>query len=140
MGHGMIAYSLPLARYPDTYNGEPLCYAGLAAQKHHYSLYLTCAYQSAADAFSLADAFARAGKKLDMGKSCVRFKSLHDLPLPAIGAFIAATPPDAFIERYEATRATPPAAAKRATAESAAKRSTTKRSAKRSATPRTRPR
>lgn len=46
MGYGMIVHSIPLARYPDTYNGQPLCYAARAAQKHHYSLYLTCAYQA----------------------------------------------------------------------------------------------
>lgn len=33
MGHGMIAYNIPLERYPETYNGQPLCYAAIAAQK-----------------------------------------------------------------------------------------------------------
>lgn len=106
MAYGMIGYGIPLERYPDTYNGQPLCYAALAAQKNHYALYLMSAYQVGADADSLKKAFARAGKKLDMGKSCVRFKSLDDLPLPAIGEFIASITPEQFIARYEAARAT----------------------------------
>ena len=101
MASGMIGYGIPLERYPDTYNGQPLCYAALAAQKHHYSLYLMCAYNDDGDLQRLKDAFARAGKKLDMGKSCVRFKSLDDLPLPAIGEVIASVSPEQFITRYE---------------------------------------
>jgi hypothetical protein len=107
MDYGMIGYAIPLARYPDTYNGRPLCYAGLAAQKNHCALYLMSAYADDAQADWLKQAFAHAGKKLDMGKSCVRFKSLDDLPLPAIGEFIASTTPDQFIARYEAARAAP---------------------------------
>jgi hypothetical protein len=71
----MITYEIPLTRYPETYNGQPLAYVALAAQKNKYSLYLTCAYMDEARAMRLRDAHARAGKKLDMGKSCVRFKS-----------------------------------------------------------------
>lgn len=116
MEYGMIGYGIPLERYPDTSNGQPLCYAGLAAQKHHYALYLMSAYGDGADADWLRDAFARAGKKLDMGKSCVRFKSLDDLPLPAIGEFIASVTPERFIARYEAARSAPrPAQARRTT-------------------------
>lgn len=105
MGYGMIAYNIPLERYPETYNGQPLCYAAIAAQKNHYSLYLMCAYQTEEGAW-LKNEFVRAGKKLDMGKSCVRFKSLDDLPLSAIGEHIARTSPERFIAQYEASRAT----------------------------------
>jgi hypothetical protein len=132
MAWGMIGYGIPLERYPDTYNGQPLCYVALAAQKNYYSLYLTCAYNDEADAQRLKDAFARAGKTLDMGKSCVRFKSLQDLPLPAIGDLIASVPPDRFIERYERIRAEPRAArpAKSATSRTpVAKKSAAKESA-----------
>ena len=117
MGYGMIAYNIPLERYPETYNGQPLCYAAIAAQKHHYSLYLTCVYQAADEREWLKNEFVRAGKKLDMGKSCVRFTSLDDLPLPAIGELIARTTPERFIAQYEASRAAPRRAAssKRAT-------------------------
>ena len=105
MAFGMIGWGVPLARYPHTYNGQPLGLVALAAQKHHFALYLNCAYQSPGEASWLAEAFARAGKRLDMGKSCVRFKSLADLPLDAIGEFVSRTGVDDFIAQYEAARA-----------------------------------
>lgn len=104
MGLGMITYEVPLTRYPKTYNGKPLMYVALAAQKNNYSLYLTCAYMDEARSERLREAFARAGKKIDMGKSCIRFKSLDDLKLDAIAAEIASTSPEDFIARYEASR------------------------------------
>jgi hypothetical protein len=100
MSWGMIAYEVPLKRHADTYNGQPLMYAALAAQKNNYSLYLTCAGRDR----ELRAAFAEMGKKADMGKSCVRFKKLDDLPLAAIGRILAATPVDAFIASHEAAR------------------------------------
>jgi uncharacterized protein YdhG (YjbR/CyaY superfamily) len=104
MSFGMIGYGIPLARYPNTYNKQPLGYVALAAQKNGYSLYLMGAYQGEDDA-RVREAFARAGKKLDMGKSCIRFKRLEDLPLDALGEIIAATPPEVFIAHYESARA-----------------------------------
>lgn len=124
MDYGMIGYAIPLDRYANTYNGQPLCYAGIAAHKAHYSLYVMSAYGGGAKADWLKQAFARAGKRLDMGKSCVRFKSLDDLPLPAIGEFIASTTPDQFIAAYEAARGAPRQAPARTS-------TTTKRSAAR---------
>jgi hypothetical protein len=103
MAYGMIGYGIPLERYPRTYNGQPLSYAAIAAQKNYYSLYLTCTYMGGQEQ-ALRDAFARAGKKLDMGKSCVRFKKLDDLPLDDIGRIIASIPPEAYIAHYEAAR------------------------------------
>jgi uncharacterized protein YdhG (YjbR/CyaY superfamily) len=102
MEFGMISYGIPLERYPDTYNGRPLGYVAIAAQKNHYSLYLMGVYGFPEHERALREAFAKAGKKLDMGKSCVRFKSLDDIPLDAIGDSIASVPPDALIEHYEA--------------------------------------
>lgn len=104
MNWGMISYELPLERYPDTYNGQPLMYAGLAAQKNHYAVYLTALYQDSEDEKHFRADFARTGRKLDMGKSCVRFRKLDDLPLDLIAKTIASTPPEKFIERYEASR------------------------------------
>lgn len=104
--YGMISWFVPLSRYPDTYNKQPLGYVALAAQKNYYSLYLTGAYMDAARTRSLADEFEKAGKKLDMGKSCVRFKKLDDLPLDVIGQAVASTPPDELIAQYEASRKT----------------------------------
>ena len=104
MNWGMIAYEVPLSRYPDTYNGQPLCYAALAAQKNYCAVYLMGVYQDPGQLATLGAAFRKAGKKLDMGKSCVRFRTLEDLPLDAIGNIVAATPLEAFLERYEAGR------------------------------------
>ena len=100
MNWGMITYEVPLERQPKTYNGQPLCFAGLAAQKNHLSLYFM-----PVDAQALARlkaAFKKAGKKLDMGKSCIRFKRADDLPLEALGAEIAAVPVDKFVSYVEA--------------------------------------
>ena len=104
MGFGMITYEIPLERYPDTYNRKPLSYVCLAAQKHYCALYLMGVYQDPEKAAKLKGAFASEGKKADMGKSCVRFRTAEDLPLEAIGRMIAATSVDQFIAQYEASR------------------------------------
>jgi hypothetical protein len=101
---GMICYEVPLERYPKTYNGQPLSYAALAAQKNYFALHLMCVYQDSEQERQLRDGFERAGKKLDMGKSCLRFRRLEDLPLDVIGQVIASTPPEEFIEMYESSR------------------------------------
>jgi uncharacterized protein YdhG (YjbR/CyaY superfamily) len=101
---GMISYEIPLERYPDTYNKKPLCYVALAAQKNYYALYLMGAYAKPGQPEALAKAFAAAGKKLDMGKSCLRFKKVDDLPLDAIGRIIADVPPEEMIEFARSAR------------------------------------
>jgi hypothetical protein len=101
---GMISYGIPLEVYPRTYNGQPLGYAALAAQKNHYALYLMAVYGDPAREARLREGFTQAGKKLDMGKSCVRFHRLEDLPLDVIGEVIASTPPDKLIASYERSR------------------------------------
>lgn len=101
---GMINYEVPLERYPKTYNGQPLAYLSLAAQKNHYALYLNSVYQDPEQEARLRDGFKEAGKKLDLGKSCLRFKKLDDLPMNVLAELVAGTPPDAFIARYEASR------------------------------------
>ena len=105
MSWGMISWEMPLEHYPDTYNGQPLVYAGLAAQKNHNALYLNCIYASEARTERLRAAFAAEGKKLDMGKSCIRFKRADQLAQPALAEAIASTPAQAFIAEYEASRA-----------------------------------
>lgn len=104
IGYGMICYTIPLERYPDTYNEQPACYVALAAQKNHYAVYLTGVYGDPKKEKVLADAFQKIGKKMDMGKSCLRFKKLEDVPLDAIGKVIASMPPEALIEKMEAAR------------------------------------
>lgn len=86
--YGMISWFVPLSRYPDTYNKQPLCLAGLASQKNHMSMYLMTVYGHAPTLSWFKKAYAAAGKKLDMGKSCVRFKKLDDVPLDVIGELV----------------------------------------------------
>lgn len=104
MAFGMIGWGIPLSRYPDTYNGQPLGYVALAAQKHAYSLYLMGLYAGDGRQQALRAAAAAEGKALDMGKSCLRFKRPEDLPLQAIGELIASIPVDDHIALYEASR------------------------------------
>jgi hypothetical protein len=101
---GHISYEVPLERFPESYNGQPLCYAGLAAQKNHYALYLMGAYANPKVGKTLASEFKKRGKKLDIGKSCLRFKALDDLPLDVIANVIASTPVDEMIAYYEKSR------------------------------------
>ena len=101
---GMITYQIPLERYPNTYNGQPLCYAALASQKNHMAVYLTCVHGCKEIDAWFREEFRKAGKKLDMGKSCVRFKKLEDLPLAVIGKTIKRVSPKAYIAQYEASR------------------------------------
>lgn len=104
MQYGMIGYVIPLERYPKTYNGQPLAYVSLASQKNYMSLYLMCVYGDAEVERWFAEGFRSAGKKLNMGKSCVRFKKIEDLPLELIGETIARMPVADFIATYEASR------------------------------------
>ncbi len=104
MAWGMISWEVPIEVSGPTYNKQPLVYAALAAQKNYSSLYLNCAYASAERTGQLRRAFADAGKKLDMGKSCIRFKRADDLPLDAIAREIGSTTPEEFARVYTAQR------------------------------------
>lgn len=101
----MIGYYIPLERYPNTYNKQPLSIATLGSQKNHMALHLMGVYGDPKMERWFKERFAESGKKLDMGKSCVRFKKLEDLPLDVIGEAISRVTPDEFIRRYEAARA-----------------------------------
>jgi alkylated DNA nucleotide flippase Atl1 len=102
---GAITWEVPLARYPDTYNGQPLCYVALAAQKNHYAVYLMGVYGDPAQAQWLEAEFLKAGKKLEMGKACLRFRKLDDLPLGVIGKAVSRVRVKDFLARYEEIRA-----------------------------------
>jgi hypothetical protein len=123
MHYGMIYYHIPFSRLAETYNGQPLCYAGLAAQKNHYALYLMGAYGSEAAAKKLKDGFKNAGKKLDMGKSCLRFKSVSDLPLDVVGDCIASMSAEEYIAHYERSRLMTKAGARKAARKAAPRKS-----------------
>lgn len=101
MNWGMIAYEVPLDRYPDTYNRQPLMYMALAAQKNHYAVYSSGVYMDPEGEEWVRGEFEKAGKKLDMGKSCIRFRKLENLPLDVIGRISAAKTVDDFIQTYE---------------------------------------
>jgi uncharacterized protein YdhG (YjbR/CyaY superfamily) len=103
-GWGGITYEIPLKDFPNTYNGQPLCYAALTAKKNYNTLHLMVPYGDPKQRKQLEDAFAKAGKKLDMGKACIHFKTADDLPLPAIGKLIAAVPPAKYIQAYQQSR------------------------------------
>jgi uncharacterized protein DUF1801 len=100
--YGIIAWSIPLSTFPDTYNGQPLCCAALAANKNYNSLHLMgAAYGSKEKAF-LRQEFEKRGKRFDMGQGCLRFRTLDDLPLDVIGEVIQRTPAKALIAMHEA--------------------------------------
>jgi hypothetical protein len=103
MAWGMISWEVPLEVSGPTYNGQPLVHTALAAQKNHNALYLNCAYTSPERGERLRAAFAAAGKKLDMGKSCLRFRRAEDLAQEAIREALTVTP-DELIRSYEASR------------------------------------
>jgi hypothetical protein len=105
---GMPSWVVPLEVYPDTYNAHPLAVAALAAQKNYTSLYLNCVYLNDENARSFQTAWQSTGKKLDMGKSCLRFRSYSDLAAEVIADVIRATPPGALIAEYEKARAALP--------------------------------
>ena len=104
MGYGMIMWSVPLSVLPDTYNGYPLCYAALAAQKRHFALYLMGPYGSPTLMTELKAGYMAAGLKLDMGKSCLRFKSLDDLALDVVGRVISRVPMATYVAIYQQSR------------------------------------
>ena len=104
MQYGMIGYSIPLSRYPVTYNKQPLGYIGLASQKNYMSLYLMTVYGNPEVEEWFHERYRATGKKLDMGKSCLHFKSVDDLPLDLIAEVVGKTAVDEYIRYYEAAR------------------------------------
>jgi uncharacterized protein YdhG (YjbR/CyaY superfamily) len=96
---GMITYQVPLNIYPDTYNKKPLMYAALANQKNHMAVYLTGIYMDEELNQDFENKYKETGKRYDVGKSCVRFRKLEDLPLELIGESIGAISMEDFIER-----------------------------------------
>lgn len=108
MNWGVINWGIPLEEFSNTYNGQPLCYVGLGAQKSYNSLYLMGAYASSNGEYTspfsqqlLVDAFRKAGKRLDMGKCCLHFKKLDDLELTSVAKVIAMSTPKEYIAYYK---------------------------------------
>lgn len=104
MQYGMIGYFVPHSVYPPGYHcdpKQPLPFACLAAQKNSYSLHLMCLYSSPSHQAWFRNAWTGAGKKLDMGKACVRFKKLDDVPLEVLAEAIRRVPVEETIAVYE---------------------------------------
>ncbi|HRN71194.1 MAG TPA: DUF1801 domain-containing protein [Candidatus Woesebacteria bacterium] len=107
MQYGMIGYVVPLSTYPNGYldrKNEPILYIALASQKNHIAVYLSNIYSDKNLEEKFISEFKATGKKLDMGKSCVRFKKLEDVPLDVIGNAVAATSVGEYIKIYESRK------------------------------------
>jgi hypothetical protein len=103
--YGMIGYYVPHRVYPAGYHcdpKQPLGFAGLGSQKNYMSLYLMCTYGDADRALRFREAWAKTGKKLDMGKACLRFKKVEDLALDVIADTIRGMPAKKYVEHCEA--------------------------------------
>jgi hypothetical protein len=101
MSWRVINWGIPLSQFANTYNGHPLCYIALGAQKNYASLYLMGCSGDAKQTDYLKDEFKKAGKKFDMGKSCLHFKTLDDLELKSVGKVIGMVTPEQFLDRYK---------------------------------------
>lgn len=111
---GMVAWYVPLSRFAKTYNGQPLSVACLAVQKDYTSLYLTGCYGDERARARLEAAYAKAKMKLNMGKSCLRFRSLDELLVPAVEEALGAVSPQALIDTHERAHSPEARAARRA--------------------------
>lgn len=107
--YGMLGYYVPHRVFPAGYHcdpKQPLPFAGLASQKNHLSLYLMCVYMDEASGTAFRQAWAKTGKKLDMGKACIRFHDADQVALDVLGDTIRRFPAKRWIEVYEASRGT----------------------------------
>ncbi len=101
---GMPSYFVPLSEYPSGYNcqpDQPLPFVGFASQKNHMAFYGFCIYIDEVLKDRFVEDWKKTGKKLDMGKSCVRFKKLEDVPLKVIGDAVKRVPMKKYIKQYE---------------------------------------
>lgn len=105
MDWGMISWVVPLDEYPTTYNKKPLCFASLASQKRHLAVYLMGMVTDGPEETWFREQYRQRDLPLDMGKSCVRFTSLDQLPLDVLGEAIARMPMASFVASYERARA-----------------------------------
>ena len=116
--HGMLyggpAWYVPSTRLAKTYNGQPLAIAVLGSQKNYMVLHLMAVYGDPKLDAWFRKAYVATGKKLDMGKGCLRFKTLDALPLDIVGELMTKVSVDAYVSHYEATRAARGSTAKKA--------------------------
>lgn len=107
MGYGHMGWVVPFETYPAGYHcdpTQPLPFMGVASQKNHIAVYSMCLYGEVEVLTWFRDEWAKySKKKLDMGKSCIRFKKLQDIPLELIGELASKVTPEQWIEMYEKT-------------------------------------
>ncbi len=102
--YGMIGWYVPHRLFPAGYHCDPsqgVPFAGLASQKNYMSLYLMCIYGDEKQRKQFEKDWKKTGHKLNMGKSCIRFKSADDVPLDVVTKAVARVPVDIFIAHYE---------------------------------------
>lgn len=105
MQYGAIGWFVPHSTFPSGYHcnpKEPLPFVGLANQKNHMGVYLFCLYMDEAHMAWFHEAYQASGKKMDMGKSCLRFKKLEDLAVDVVAESISRIPVDEFVANYSA--------------------------------------
>lgn len=130
--YGMPAWFVPHSVYPDGYHcdtSQPLPFASVASQKNHIGIYLMCVYGHPEHHEWFVKEWKKTGKKLDMGKSCVRVKKIEDVPLEVVGAIIKRVKAKDFIDYYETALKAPRPARKPAKKKAAAKKPATKKPA-----------
>lgn len=101
---GMICFQVPMSVSGPTYNKLPLANVAIAAQKNYLSIYLLGIYASEELTQQFESRWVTSGKKLDMGKACVRFKSLKDADLETLAWATGLLDPVEFTEMYLAAR------------------------------------
>lgn len=104
MLYGIISWHVPLKRFPNTYNKQPLGLVGLGNRKNNMTLYLNNVYGNTETERWFKDRWAESGKKLNMGKSCVYFKTIDDLSLDVVAEVVAHDSLEQFISYYEESR------------------------------------
>ena len=128
--YGMLGWFVPHSIFPSGYHcdpKQPVPFVGLASQKNYMSLYLMCIYSDEKDRARFEKEWAKSGKKLDMGKSCVRFKKLEDIPLDVIADAIARVPVEKFLATYEGAMGATKKPTKKPTRKKAAKKRASKK-------------
>jgi Domain of unknown function (DU1801) len=103
MQYGMIGYYVPHRLFPDGYHcdpKQPLPFAGLASQKNHMSLHIMSLYSNADEESAFREQWAKTGRKLDMGKCCIRFKRLEDFAMDVVRSVFRKTTAKKYIQFY----------------------------------------
>lgn len=108
MHYGMVCWCVPHRVFPDGYHcdpQQPLPFVALAAQKHYLSLYVMTFYSEGEGSEWFRKAWARSGKKLDMGRCCIRFRKAADLALDVVTEAIRRMPAKRYVAIYQQARA-----------------------------------